>query len=105
MKFIKSGAKPLVFYSIISPDVKRIINSSEGFCQDIVQSLVLPLEKEIGVQALPQLNKTHGLTEKISANMMLELLLLNTLLSHDDGISLRNLDQAQSDLNRCLTLR
>ncbi|WP_100158112.1 posphoenolpyruvate synthetase regulatory kinase/phosphorylase PpsR [Proteus columbae] len=91
----KSGAKPLVFYSIISPEVKQIINSSEGFCQDIVQSLVIPLEKEVGIEASPKLNKTHGLTEKNLSKYDARIAAIEYTLSHDDGISLRNLDQAQ----------
>jgi len=38
-----TGDRPLVFYSIVSPDIRDIIKASEGFCQDIVQSLVAPL--------------------------------------------------------------
>ncbi|MDU3366167.1 MAG: kinase/pyrophosphorylase, partial [Proteus mirabilis] len=52
-------------------------------------------EKEIGVQALPQLNKTHGLTEKNLSKYDARIAAIEYTLSHDDGISLRNLDQAQ----------
>lgn len=51
--FEKTGARPLVFYSIISPLIRDIIQGSEGFCQDIVQSLVAPLQNELGVDPTP----------------------------------------------------
>ncbi|CRL64704.1 Phosphoenolpyruvate synthase regulatory protein [Proteus vulgaris] len=60
-----------------------------------MQSLVLPLEKEMGIQASPKLNKTHGLTEKNLSKYDARIAAIEYTLSHDDGISLRNLDQAQ----------
>jgi regulator of PEP synthase PpsR (kinase-PPPase family) len=32
--------RPLVFYSIVIPEIRDIILQCEGFCQDIVQALV-----------------------------------------------------------------
>lgn len=45
----ETGVRPLVFYSIISAEVRELIQHSEGFCQDIVQALVAPLQSELGV--------------------------------------------------------
>ncbi|CAQ83993.1 MULTISPECIES: posphoenolpyruvate synthetase regulatory kinase/phosphorylase PpsR [Photorhabdus] len=87
--------RPLVFYSIISSGVKNIITSSEGFCQDIVQTLVAPLQKETGLEPKPELNRTHGLTEKNLSQYDARIAAIDYALAHDDGISLRNLDQAQ----------
>ena len=36
----QTGIRPLVFYSIVIPEIRDIILQSEGFCQDIVQALV-----------------------------------------------------------------
>lgn len=58
----ETGVRPLVFYSIISAEVRELIQHSEGFCQDIVQALVAPLQGELGVAPQPVLNRTHGLT-------------------------------------------
>ncbi|PQQ24994.1 phosphoenolpyruvate synthase regulatory protein [Photorhabdus luminescens] len=87
--------RPLVFYSIISSGVKNIITSSEGFCQDIVQTLVAPLQQETGLEPKPELNRTHGLTEKNLSQYDARIAAIDYALAHDDGISLRNLDQAQ----------
>ncbi|ENH4804606.1 kinase/pyrophosphorylase [Shigella flexneri] len=69
----QTGVRPLVFYSIVLPEIRAIILQSEGFCQDIVQALVAPLQQE----------------------MKLDPTAIDYTLAHDDGISLRNLDQAQ----------
>ncbi|WP_411704973.1 pyruvate, water dikinase regulatory protein [Edaphovirga cremea] len=91
----KTGVRPLVFYSIIAADVRQIINSSEGFCQDIVQALVGPLQNELGVDPMPVANRTHGLTESNLGKYDARIAAIDYTLAHDDGISLRNLDQAQ----------
>ncbi|CNE89917.1 pyruvate, water dikinase regulatory protein [Yersinia nurmii] len=90
-----TGVRPLVFYSIISSEVREIIQRSEGFCQDIVQSLVAPLQDELGIAPQPVLNRTHGLTESNLGKYDARIAAIDYALAHDDGISLRNLDQAQ----------
>lgn len=41
----QTGVRPLVFYSIVLPEIRAIILQSEGFCQDIVQALVARYNK------------------------------------------------------------
>ncbi len=91
----KSKSRPLVFYSIISPTVRKIITDSTGFCQDIVQTLVAPIQKEVGLEPQPILNRTHGLSSKNLTQYDARIAAIEYTLAHDDGISLRNLDQAQ----------
>lgn len=91
----KTGLRPLVFYSIISPEVRLAITQSEGFCQDIVQTLVGPLQGELGLKPIPALNRTHGLTKNNIGKYDARIAAIEYTLAHDDGISLRNLEQAQ----------
>ncbi|AJI95788.1 putative phosphotransferase ydiA [Yersinia ruckeri] len=90
-----TGVRPLVFYSIISAEVRDVIQQSAGFCQDIVQSLVAPLQDELGIAPQPVLNRTHGLTASNLSKYDARIAAIDYALAHDDGISLRNLDQAQ----------
>lgn len=90
-----TGIRPLVFFSIISPEIRKIIKQSEGFCQDIVQSLVAPLQKELGIEPQPVLNRTHGLSANNLSQYDARIAAIDYTLAHDDGISLRNLDLAQ----------
>jgi len=93
--YVKTGIRPLVFYSIISPEVRSIIAGSEGFCQDIVQSLVAPLQNELGLEPTPGANRTHGLTASNLSKYDARIAAIDYTLAHDDGISLRNLEEAQ----------
>ncbi len=49
----QTGIRPLVFYSIVIPEIRDIILQSEGFCQDIVQALVAPLQQELNLDPTP----------------------------------------------------
>ncbi len=91
----QTGVRPLVFYSIVTPTVRNIITSSDGFCQDIVQALVAPLQEELNTPPTPIANRTHGLTANNLSKYDARIAAIDYTLAHDDGISLRNLDQAQ----------
>ncbi|PHM38075.1 posphoenolpyruvate synthetase regulatory kinase/phosphorylase PpsR [Xenorhabdus innexi] len=93
--YLATNIRPLVFYSIISSEVKNIITSSDGFCLDIVQTLVAPLQQEIGLEPKPELHRTHGLSKKNLSQYDARIAAIDYALAHDDGISLRNLEQAQ----------
>jgi len=91
--YSKTHLRPLVFYSIIYPTVKKIITNSAGCCHDIVQSLIDPIQQEIGLKPEPKLNRTHGLSNLNQYDARIAA--IEYTLAHDDGISLKNLDQAQ----------
>lgn len=49
-----NGYSPsMVFYSIVIPEIRDIILQSEGFCQDIMQALVAPLQQELNLDPTP----------------------------------------------------
>lgn len=91
----RSGVRPLVFFSIVTPEVRDIILESEGFCQDIVQALVAPLQSELGVSSMPVAHRTHGLTANNLGKYDARIAAIDYTLAHDDGISLRGLEDAQ----------
>lgn len=87
--------KPIVFYSIVNPDIAKIIEASQGFCQNIVQMLVTPLQQELGIAPHPITHGTHGLTAGNLLKYDARIAAIDYTLAHDDGISLRNLEQAE----------
>ncbi len=74
----QTGVRPLVFYSIVLPEIRAIILQSEGFCGDIVQALVAPLQQEMKLIPRRLLIVPMALTLIISINMMRALLRLIT---------------------------
>ncbi|QHM75643.1 Phosphoenolpyruvate synthase regulatory protein [Mixta theicola] len=93
--FQQSGLRPLVFFSVVQPEVRAVILQSEGFCQDIVQMLVAPLQQELGIAPAPVVHRTHGLTASNLGKYDARIAAIDYTLAHDDGISLRGLDEAQ----------
>lgn len=88
----QTGVRPLVFYSIVIPEIRDIILQCEGFCQDIVQALVAPLQEELKLDPTPIAHRTHGLTPGNLTKYDARIAAIDYTLAHDDGISLRNLD-------------
>ncbi len=93
--FQQTGQRPLVFYSIVLPQIRDIIVQSQGFCQDIVQALVAPLQQELKLDPSPIAHRTHGLNPGNLNKYDARIAAIDYTLAHDDGISMRNLDQAQ----------
>lgn len=91
----QTGVRPLVFYSIVIPRIREIIIQSAGFCQDIVQALVAPLQNELKIAPTPIAHRTHGLNPGNLIKYDARIAAIDYTLAHDDGISMRNLDQAQ----------
>ena len=94
--YLQSGSKPLVFFSIVSEPVREIILTSHGFCQDVVQSLIAPLQQELGIEPIASSQRRpYGLTENNMLKYDARIAAIDYTLAHDDGISLRNLELAQ----------
>ncbi len=91
----QTGVRPLVFYSIVLPEIRAIILECEGFCQDIVQALVGPLQQELKLDPTPIAHRTHGLNPGNITQYDARIAAIDYTLAHDDGVSMRNLDQAQ----------
>lgn len=47
--FQDSGERPLVFYTVVNTDIRRIISHSVGINYNFLDQFVAPLEKVIGV--------------------------------------------------------
>lgn len=87
----QTGIRPLVFYSIVIPEIRDIILQSEGFCQDIVQALVAPLQQELNLDPTPVAHRTHGLNP-------------GNLIKYDARIAAIDYTSPMTMASRCATL-
>lgn len=90
-----TGERPIVFHSIVSQEIKEIILSSHGFCHDVIESVIAPLSEELEMAPHPTLHRTHGLNQRNVARYDARIAAVEYALAHDDGLSLRHLDEAQ----------
>lgn len=89
----KYGIQPLVFYSMVVPEIKQIIEQANALFYDVLKVLVEPLERDLAIKATPQLQRSHSIN-KDSASYHNRIAAIEYTLAHDDGISLNHLEQA-----------
>ncbi|PSW13524.1 phosphoenolpyruvate synthase regulatory protein [Photobacterium rosenbergii] len=89
----ETGAEPLVFYSIVLPEVKAIIEQSKAHFYDVLNALVAPLSEDLRMAPQPQLQRSHSIA-KDADSYQDRIAAIEYTLAHDDGVSLNNLDQA-----------
>jgi regulator of PEP synthase PpsR (kinase-PPPase family) len=83
---------PLVFHSIVDEEIRAIISKTNCLAHDFLNTFVAPLEKQLGLKAAPTTHRTHGIANKAYSA---RIDAINYSLDNDDGISLRNLDDAE----------
>ncbi|KKC99718.1 MULTISPECIES: pyruvate, water dikinase regulatory protein [Photobacterium] len=88
-----SGVEPLVFFSIVLPEVKAVINQCQAKLYDVLDALVQPLSKDLNMQPNAMLGRSHSISRDV-ASYQDRIAAIEYTLAHDDGISLNNLDQA-----------
>ncbi|MFI3247114.1 MAG: pyruvate, water dikinase regulatory protein [Ferrimonas sp.] len=89
--FITTGERPLIFHSIVTPEIRAIIDASDAEGYDFLNTFVAPLEQQLGVKANPRSNRTHSIN---NATYNDRIAAIHFAMDNDDGISLKNLEQA-----------
>ena len=84
--------RPIIFTSIVSEDIRHIIRNCNGLHLSFFDAFINKLEEELGTQAVLQVGLTHGIqnTERYDARMEA----VNFSLNHDDGVSAKDLADA-----------
>ena len=89
---VAEGTRPVVFITLIDPEVRDIVTLSKALVLDMFLTFVEPLEAEFGIKSnhrvgrFDDVAKSQEYTDRIEA--------INFSLAHDDGQSSRNLDIA-----------
>lgn len=89
----ENNQKPLVFFSIVIPEIKSKILECNAHCYDVLECLVQPLGKDLNLKPKPELQRSHSINKDIKSYHN-RIAAIEYTLAHDDGISLNNLDKA-----------
>ena len=89
--FQDTGERPLVFYTIVNVDVRKIIARSVGINYNFLDQFVAPLEKVLGVPSKPEKHRTHSIHET-TYDIRIEA--VNYALANDDGSNIKNYEEA-----------
>lgn len=77
--------RPIVFSTIVKPEIRRVIRESQGLCIDFFHSFIGTLEEELNIKASELVGLTHGVGDQDQYNTRIEA--VNYSLHTDDGIN------------------
>ena len=95
--------RPLVFSSIVDDALRAEINKCHGLVLDVFERFIVPLEAELGMKSTHAVGKSHSAGNAKDYNHRIEA--INYTLSHDDGVTNRELEAADIILVGVLPLR
>lgn len=88
----KYGVQPIVFTTLVNPQLNTIVGKANGLILDMFQTFVAPLEGALGIKSTHAMNRLHHNADTEAYKNRIEA--INYSLAHDDGQSNRNLAEA-----------
>ena len=88
----KYGVQPIVFTTLVNPQLNTIVGKANGLILDMFQTFVAPLESALGIKSTHAMNRLHHNADTEAYKNRIEA--INYSLAHDDGQSNRNLAEA-----------
>ncbi len=90
--FARDNQRPIVFSTLVKPDLSDVIRKANGMHMDLIQTFVAPLEQELGVKSTHTIGRSHNIVDSEEYKNRIEA--INFSLAHDDGQSHKNLASA-----------
>ena len=78
-----SVSEPIIFTTIIKPELSSIIHQAPGLILDFLQNFIGPLEQTLGVKSSHTIGRTHGMANYKHYKKRMDA--LNFSLNTDDG--------------------
>jgi [pyruvate, water dikinase]-phosphate phosphotransferase / [pyruvate, water dikinase] kinase len=88
----ETGRRPLVFTSLMTTELRLEIAKANAMVLDLFDRFIVPLEEELGVKSAHAIGRSHSAGNFKDYNHRIEA--VNYTLAHDDGMTNRNLEQA-----------
>lgn len=89
---INEGSRPIVFCTLVNDAVRNAIHGENALFLDLFEIFIIPLEKELGQKSSHTVGKSHSAGNVKDYNARIEA--VNYTLTHDDGQSHKNLEDA-----------
>ncbi len=87
-----NGIRSIVFSTLINPEIAAIVHGADAFCLSYFESFLAPLEEELGIKSSHTMGRSHGTIDSSDYKKRIEA--INYTLAHDDGITDRDLEEA-----------
>ena len=88
----KERSRPIVISTLVNTDIAEVVRAANALFLDCFEIFISPLEKELGVRASHAVGRSHSVNDFVNYHHRIES--VNYTLSHDDGVSTRDLTQA-----------
>jgi len=88
----KDGVRPLLFSTLVNQDISVVVAKANALFLDCFEIFILPMEKELGVLASHAVGRSHSASDFANYHHRIEA--VNYSLGHDDGVSTRDLTEA-----------
>jgi len=84
--------RPLIFDTIVTPDIRQVVQSSGALVLDFFHTFIGPIEDLLGESSSFRVGKTHSLKNTDEYDSRIDA--VNFALNNDDGITMRHYDKA-----------
>ena len=89
----RNGVKPLVFFSIVVPEVREMLLEAPAYSYDVLESIVQKVQDDIQMAPKPKLQRSRSVGKDFDTYFD-RIAAIEYTLAHDDGITLKGLEQA-----------
>lgn len=90
--YTSSGAKPLVFMTLVDDEIRRIIMACPAVFYDLFGTFIEPMEKEIGIESSHTVGSSHGVRDQIKYTSRISA--VHYSLMTDDGLETDHYNRA-----------
>ena len=88
----EDGVRPLVISTLAKTEIAQVIGQANALFLDCFEIFISPLERELGLGASHAIGRTHNVADFVDYHHRIES--VNYTLAHDDGVSARDLPEA-----------
>lgn len=89
----QDGIRPILFTTLVNSELANIVHqNADAFCIPFFETFLAPLEAELRVKSTHTVGRSHGSTDTSGYKNRIEA--INYTLAHDDGITDRDLQEA-----------
>lgn len=89
---IRDSSKPIVFETIVQPEIRKIITSANAMLLDFFHTYIDPLEEELGVDSSFRVGKQHSTDDLKAYDTRMSA--INFALNNDDGMTTKQYEKA-----------
>jgi hypothetical protein len=91
--FASDAVRPIVIATLIDSAVRETLRRSDALLLDFFETFLVPLEREFEASSTRAVGRSHGATN--SSDYLRRIEAINYTLAHDDGVSNRDLGDAE----------